>query len=129
MAKVFICYRRVKPDQEVASYLYNHLSKLGHNVFIDYEGIRPGEYWNQKIQRNLSSSSYFIALVSSTSLHSDYIIKEELSKAAELFYNQVIKKIYIVNLAYDGNPPESVKPILEEIQFIKWLSLMDTLST
>ena len=82
MARVFISYRHVEPDQTVARLLYHHLSDLDHDVFLDTKDIPIGAFWDKEISENVRRAEFFIPLVSSSYLFSPYIIEKELQVAA-----------------------------------------------
>lgn len=125
MTKIFISYRKVKPDSEIASYIHRYLEELGYEVFLDKDDIKGGDDWHKKIRENIENSSYFVALVSLSYLNSDYIVKHEFNIAASLLKQGKIKLLQ-VNLAYDGEPPSAVATIVRSIQFIKWRGREDT---
>jgi hypothetical protein len=52
MSKVFISYRHVKPDEDLASFLEKYLSSRGHQVFIDNQ-ILVGTKWVEEIERQI----------------------------------------------------------------------------
>src|SRR5688572_26956569 len=126
MARVFISYRRIEPDQTVARLLYHHLSDLDHDVFFDAQDIPLGAFWDKQIEENLRRSDTFVPLISSSYLFSDYIIEKELKPAARLLFENKIERLLQVNLAYDGNPPEAVSEVISQIQYFKWKSPADT---
>ncbi len=49
MAQVFISYRRIPPDQDLALFLASYLCDRGHRVFIDSE-ITPGTEWAREVE-------------------------------------------------------------------------------
>ncbi len=126
MAKVFISYRRVEPDQLVAKYLYRSLSDLDHDVFIDAQDVTVGQFWDKEIRNNLERSEWVVCLISLAYLHSKFIIEKELAVAGKLLKEGKINGILLINLAYDGEPPEQVRDVVTQIQFLKWRSDQDT---
>jgi WD40 repeat protein len=126
MARVFISYRHVEPDQAVARFLYHHLSSLDHDVFFDAHDIPVGSYWDKEIGENVRRAEFFVPLVSSSYLFSEYILEKELKVAAGLLRDGQIEQILQVNLAYDGDPPEAVREVVSQIQHFKWRGPADT---
>lgn len=52
--RIFVSYRRVQPDEEVARALVETLKQRHHDVFIDVD-IRPDSEWgrtSKKLERN-----------------------------------------------------------------------------
>src|SRR4051812_24797831 len=125
MARVFISYRHVDPDQTVALFLYRYLSDRDHDVFIDAEEIPVGAFWDHEIRANVERAEWFVPLVSSTYLASTYILKDELKPAERLLEKRKIHGILQVRLAFAGKLPESVQ-FLDQIQAFKWRSAEDT---
>ncbi|TMQ12174.1 MAG: toll/interleukin-1 receptor domain-containing protein, partial [Deltaproteobacteria bacterium] len=80
--RIFISYRREKPDNEVALALYRRLSDAGHDVFLDSERIHVGERWPRTIRAALDYTEWFVALVSLQYLYSVHC-KDELETAAK----------------------------------------------
>jgi len=126
MASVFISYRHIEPDQSIAKMLYQYLADLDHDVFFDASGIPVGAFWHKEISVNIERAEWFIPLVSLAYLNSTYILSHELAPAAKLLKIEKIKGILQINLAYDGKPPEEVREVLTQIQFLKWHSKDDT---
>jgi len=126
MARVFLSYRRVEPDQSVAKFIHRHLVDLDHNIFLD-AGISVGTDWHKEIQLNIEQSEWFIPFVSSHYLSSEYIVRQELLVAGRLLKQKKMRGILPINLAYDGDLPEAVKKVLGQLQWIKWRRSEDTL--
>jgi WD40 repeat protein len=122
MARIFISYRRIEPDRSLALFLYRHLSELDHDVFIDEKGVPIGAYWDREIQKSLRRSEWVVALISSSSLYSGYIVDNELSTAGLLLRKGEIHGLLLVNVAYDGIPPRGIGDLVSQIQFSKWRS-------
>jgi WD40 repeat protein len=126
MARIFISYRHVEPDQTVAKFLHHYLSNLDHEVFYDKEGLTIGSLWDKEITNSVEHAQWFIPIVSLAYLNSQYILDKELSPAAKLFKQGKIERILQVNMAYDGKPPEAVAEVVEQVHFFKWKSPADT---
>lgn len=52
MSKVFVSYRHVSPDQDLAHFLVHSLEERGHEVFVDRR-IPMGTRWYNEIERQL----------------------------------------------------------------------------
>jgi len=75
VARVFICYRRVEPDQSVARALDEALTAAGHEVFVDLK-MKVGTPWAQRIEEELQRAEVLIALLSEQSVRSEMTIGE-----------------------------------------------------
>jgi len=126
MARIFISYRHVEPDETVARFLSRYLSDLDHDVFFDRDALKAGVFWDATIQAGVESSEWFIPLVSLAYLNSRYILDTELAAAVKLLKAGKLARILQVNLAYDGDPPPAFADVLKQIQFFKWKGPADT---
>ncbi len=126
MAKVFLSYRHVEPDQSIAKFVYRYLADCDHDVFFDAEDLSVGAFWHKEIRASVEQAEWFIPLISLSYLNSPYILEHELSVATELLKKKKIEGILQVNLAFDGTPPGPVKDVVTQIQFLKWRSSDDT---
>jgi WD40 repeat protein len=126
MARVFISYRHVDPDAQIARALYTRLSDADHEVFIDAADIPLGALWDKQIARNVELAEYFVPLVSASYLYSKYILDRELAPAAGRLQRGHLAGFLQINLAYDGEPPAALKDVLSSIQFVKWRGDADT---
>ena len=57
------------------------LEKLGYRVWMDKEGILPGDEWRTKITEKILSSDIIVAFLSSHSLRKDSVCLNELAIA------------------------------------------------
>ncbi|HEU5098307.1 MAG TPA: AAA-like domain-containing protein [Roseiflexaceae bacterium] len=73
-ARVFISYKRAKPDQELAMNIYTALRQQ-HDVFIDRE-ILVGMQWADRINEALRQADYFVVLLSPQSSRSEMVTGE-----------------------------------------------------
>src|SRR5271166_83923 len=67
--RIFISYRHVEPDQNVALCLASELAKL-HEVFID-TGFQGGQVWSDLINSALAEADFVIALLSQAGVGPD----------------------------------------------------------
>jgi hypothetical protein len=73
-ARVFISYKRAKPDQCLAMSIYRALRQQ-HDVFIDSE-ILVGMQWADWINEALRLTDYFVVLLSPQSSRSEMVTGE-----------------------------------------------------
>ena len=126
MARVFVSYRRVAPDDAVAVKLYRVLTDLGHDVFVDSETIKIGDRWPSEIGASLELAEWFVPLISSSYLASENCVDKELVIALSRRRSADLK-ILPVHLAWAGKFPELVREVAE-IQADRWGSPEDTLA-
>lgn len=126
MARIFLSYRRVAPDDSVARRLYRGLSDIGHDVFIDSPGILIGERWPATIRARLERAEWFVCLVSLSYLHSPHCVDEELLIAIERLRKRELEGMIPVRMAFDGEFPAAVRRELDEIQSATWRGPDDT---
>ena len=81
MSKVFISYRHVKPDEDLAMFLENFLRTRGHEVFIDRRML-VGTKWVDEIERQIKAAKFFIVLLSKDSIRSE-MVQQEVTLAHE----------------------------------------------
>ena len=61
--RVFISYRHVKPDEDLARAIFRRLKQLTPDVFIDSE-IQTGMDWVEETVRQIQQASHFVVLLS-----------------------------------------------------------------
>ena len=113
MADVFISYRHVNPDQQLARELSTYLAARGVTHFLDKE-IPIGEEWVSVIERELSASKSLVVLLSCDSILSD-MVRQEIKLAHEWK-----KQIFPVRVDYDGALPYDLGAYLDPIQYKLW---------
>jgi formylglycine-generating enzyme required for sulfatase activity len=72
--QVFISY--ATKDAKFAHRLANDLQRLGVQVWIAPESIRPGEGWVSAIERGLEESSHMVTVLTPAALESEWVRKE-----------------------------------------------------
>jgi len=115
MADVFISYRHVRPDQDLAAELKNYLNENRVSHFID-TGLRIGQNWIEVIDRELRACQSLVVLLSSESIRSD-MVRHEVKLA-----HQWNKRIFPVRVDYDGALPYDLGAYLDSIQYKLWRS-------
>jgi hypothetical protein len=118
MSRVFISYRHVSPDRELAQFIEQRLRALRHTVFVDTSSIQVGSRWVQEIERNLKRSDFFIVLLSAESIRSD-MVRREIELAYSLLEAGSLT-ILPVRVAYTGELPLDLGAYLNPIQYTVW---------
>jgi hypothetical protein len=125
VARVFVSYHRVAPDDGIAMALYRRLSDRGHDVFLDSERVHLGDRWPRAIRDALDRAEWFVALVSLAYLHSTNCIDDELLIAAGRL-GDGLTGLLPVRLAFDGEFPASVRDVLTDTPALVWRGDADT---
>lgn len=118
-ASLFISYKHdAEPDQKLAHTLAEHLTQLGHSVFIDTT-LRPGESWLEEIDRRLKASDFLIVLLSQASADSE-MVKAEIGRAYDYRKLQGHPQTLPVRVAYADLLPYSISAFLNPLQYVVW---------
>jgi len=72
--QVFISH--ATEDKQFAHHLADDLQRLGLQVWIAPESIRPGEGWVEAIERGLAESSHMVVVLTPAALESEWVRKE-----------------------------------------------------
>lgn len=67
MSQLFISY--AKEDNIAANMLYNDLTKLGYEVWMDSKSLVGGQNWELEIKKAIGDCIFFIAILSENSIH------------------------------------------------------------
>ena len=102
MKNVFISYKHVKPDEELALTLEQELAHSGCQVFIDRKML-VGTNWSAEIDRQLRAAKFFVVLLSADSIRSD-MVRQEIKLAHELLTNGSLR-ILPIRVDYTGALP------------------------
>lgn len=99
--KYFISYsRRNANDENLARFLHENLTELGHSVFIDI-GMKAGTDWLEEIRRRIKWCDYLVLLLSKTSMSSEMVLREVRMARASLRVNGK-PLILPIRLNYEG---------------------------
>jgi AAA-like domain/TIR domain len=112
MARVFISYCHVQPDQDLADELARYLK--GHRVscFLDTR-LKVGDHWPTVIEKELRACTSFVVLLSEASISSEMVLTEV--KRAHDFN----KRLLSIRVNYDGPVPYDLG-YLNRIQWVSW---------
>lgn len=117
MSQVFISYRHVPPDEQLAEQLCVHLEERGLRVFIDKQ-IRVGLDWVAEIDRQLRDSAFFVVFLSEASIRSD-MVRQEVQTAHELQLDGKLA-IFPIRVGFQGKLPYDLASYLNRIQYTLW---------
>jgi len=90
---IFISY--AKEDKEKAISIYQDLSELGFNLWIDKKNILPGEIWKNSIYRALKESELILILLSSNANKRGFF-QTEIGFALEKCQEMLDTDIYLI---------------------------------
>lgn len=117
MSQIFLSYRHVQPDEELAVGLCAFLEERGLRVFID-KRIRVGLDWVAEIDHQLRASDSFVVFLSEDSIRSD-MVRQEIQTAHELLQDGKMA-IFPVRLSLEGKLPYDLASYLNRIQYALW---------
>lgn len=119
MSRVFISYRHVYPDQEIARFLAAHLTANRIEVFTDKQ-ISVGTKWADEIGRQIKASDYFVVLLSKQSILSD-MVRQEVKLAHGLTQEAGRRFVILpVRVDFEGELPYDLGAYLDPIHFLLW---------
>ncbi|HEV7506280.1 MAG TPA: toll/interleukin-1 receptor domain-containing protein [Thermoanaerobaculia bacterium] len=117
MSQVFLSYRHVPPDEQLAEGLCAFLQERGLRVFLDKQ-MEIGLVWAAEIDRQLRASDSFVVLLSEDSIRSA-MVRQEIETAHEL--RQAGKmKIFPVRLGFEGKLPYDLGSYLNDLHYALW---------
>jgi len=115
--QVFISYRHVKPDEDLALALEAALKQDGFQVFVDRRML-VGTEWATEIDKQLRNAKYFIVLISADSILSD-MVRQEIKLAHELKQQDKLR-ILPVRVNFTGALPYDLGGYLNPLQYSLW---------
>ena len=77
MKKIFVSYSRADGG-DFADHIQEHYEKDGHQVFVDFSDIKPGEDWSESIRNSIAESDIVVVIVTRSALKSSEVEKEVL---------------------------------------------------
>jgi hypothetical protein len=117
VSQVFISYRHVPPDEQLANRFCAYLEERGLRVFVDKQ-IRVGRDWVEEIDRQLRASDSFVVFLSEDSIRSD-MVRQEVQTAHEL-RGEGKMAVFPVRVGFQGKLPYDLASYLNRIQYILW---------
>jgi len=91
---VFISYCRL--DSSYAKKLYNDLSDIGLDVWIDKNNLLPGQNWNLEIHNAIREADFIILLLSENAIKHRGYFQKELKLAFEEYQKMPIDNIFLL---------------------------------
>jgi hypothetical protein len=119
--KVFISY--ASEDASSAHKLYDCLKEAGVLPWLDRESLLPGQKWRVHIKREIESSDYFIALLSTKSVDKRGYVQKELKQALDLLDEYPESEIFVIPVRL-----EECLPTHEKVKDLHWVDLFPSLN-
>ena len=113
---VFISYAR--EDHETAKKLFHDLRDYGFDPWLDTEKLLPGQRWKPAIRRAIRQSTYFIALLSESSVGKKGFVQRELRQALEVLEELPDHEIFLIPARI-----EDCEPTFEQLIELNWVDL------
>jgi hypothetical protein len=117
VSQVFLSYRHVEPDEQLAERLCAFLQERGLRVFLDKQ-IQVGSDWVEEIERQLRASDSFVVFLSQDSIRND-MVRQEVKIAHELRQEGKMA-IFPVRLGFQWKLPYDLASYLNRIQYAPW---------
>jgi hypothetical protein len=117
VSQIFLSYRHVPRDEELAEGLYAYLQARGLRVFLDKQ-IQVGLEWVAEIDRQIRASNAFVVLLSEDSIRSD-MVRQEIATAHKLLLAGKMS-IFPVRIGFEGKLPYDLASYLNRIQYALW---------
>lgn len=112
-AQIFLCYAR--KDAAQVSELYENLSLVGFQPFMDIKDILPGEDWKLVLMNTIREAPFFLACLSSNSVDKRGVIQEEIHEALEVWRQKLDSDIYLIPVRLENC---SVPSALAKFQWV-----------
>lgn len=114
--KVFLSYAR--QDLPVARRLYNELRSRNIDVWFDQEDLLPGTRWEEEIRSVIKNSSFFLAVLSNTSVNKRGHVQKELKLALDVYHEMPPHTVYLIPVKI-----EDCSPGYDELFKLQWCDL------
>lgn len=98
---VFLSY--ASPDRERVTPYFNDLAARGHDVWIDWSRLKPGQNWDFEIQRALNRAAIVVVFVSKNSLDRRGYVQREIKVALDKAKEKLATDIYLIPVLLDND--------------------------
>ena len=117
--KVFISYAR--EDFQMAMKIYSSLMESGIDAWIDNKNLLPGQRWKEVIYREIEKCSYFLALISSSSISKTGYVQKELKIALDILDKYPPENVFIIPVRLDESEVYDLK-----LKELNWIDLFES---
>jgi hypothetical protein len=104
----------------VAPY-FDQLLGRGHDVWMDYKKLKPGQNWDLEIQRALNRAALIIVFVSNNSVNKRGYVQREIKIALDKATEKLASDIYLIPVRLDDSAP-----LPEEMKHIQTVDAGDS---
>ncbi|MBK9221932.1 MAG: TIR domain-containing protein [Saprospiraceae bacterium] len=128
MKKIFISYAR--EDFLIAQKIYSDLKKEGLNPWMDkppnpYEldGLLPGEFWKDRLTKEIKESQFLIALLSNNSITKRGYVQREFKLALDIMNELPNGEEFLIPLLLDQCKVPDLKVGFVSLSELNWHDL------
>ena len=114
--RLFLSYSR--DDAVTAERLYADLENRGFEPWMDREGLRAGERWQERIAAEIEDSDYVIALLSNNAITRRGYLQKELRMALEALDEFPPEDIFLIPVRLDDCLPQD-----RRLRELNWIDL------
>jgi hypothetical protein len=105
--KVFISYAR--EDEKVVRFLYESLTAVGCEAWIDFHNLLPGQNWKYEIKNQIKNCDFFVLCLSKHSSSKRGFVQKEIREALEVLELMPDGRIFLIPIRLEEcNVPESL---------------------
>ena len=119
--KLFLSYAH--EDIKYARRIFRELTTAGIDVWFDEESLLPGQKWRNEITKAIKNSSFFLALLSSSSVSKKGYVQKELKEAIQVLDELSESDVFIIPARVDNCTPDS--QVLNEIHRVDLFESFD----
>ena len=106
--RIFVSYSR--EDKGAVAKLYKRLSSAGFRPWMDTEDLLAGENWRTSIAKAIRSSDFVLTCLSSKSVSSEGVTREETEFALNVWREKFEAAIYLIPVRLEAcDPPKSLR--------------------
>jgi signal transduction histidine kinase len=103
----FLSY--AKEDKPFAERIYRDLRAYGVEVWWDERSILPGADWDREIRKAISTSTWFIALLSSRAVSKRGVVQREIKRALEVLDDLPEERNFLIPVRLEDCQPSHEK--------------------
>lgn len=113
---IFLSY--AKEDIGFVEKLYERLTEMHFDVWVDFMRLRPGDNWKAKIAEGIAECRYFMAVVSRNSTSKVGYVQKELKEGLAILDLHPESSIFLIPIRIDETIPAS-----RQLQDLQWVDM------
>lgn len=113
---IFVSY--AKEDIGFVEKLYERLTEMHFDVWVDFMRIKPGDNWKAKIAEGIAECRYFLAVVSRNSTSKVGYVQKELKEGLSILDLHPESSIFLIPIRIDETIPAS-----RQLQDLQWVDM------